>query len=116
MYYLKYKEEVGVSGEILQVVGAIGQLGQCVVLGTVKLRGCCKEASVWGIYFLCYLLIIFQIKLLLFTLFCTVDILLCLRHLAEPRYSEFYNLLARWSNVFSRNKYNVGITQEEYAI
>ena len=51
-----------------------------------------------------------------YSVFRTIDILLCLRHLAEPRYSKFYNLLARWSNVFSRNKYDVGITKEEYAI
>ena len=34
MYYIKYNKEVGVSGELLQVVGANSQLGSCVVLGT----------------------------------------------------------------------------------
>ena len=34
IYYAKYKEGVGVSGEVLQVVGANGQLGWRVVLGT----------------------------------------------------------------------------------
>ena len=31
IYYVKYKEEVGVSREILQDVGANGQLGWCCV-------------------------------------------------------------------------------------
>ena len=34
IYYIKYKEGVGVSGEVLQVVGAKGQSGWCVVSGT----------------------------------------------------------------------------------
>ena len=33
-YCVKYKEGVGVSWEVLQVVGANSQLGQCIVLGT----------------------------------------------------------------------------------
>ena len=36
--------------------------------------------------------------------------------MAEPAYSEFYTLFACWSNVFSCNKYNVGLTKEEYYI
>ena len=36
--------------------------------------------------------------------------------MAEPAYSEFYTLFACWSNVFSHNKYNVGLTKEEYYI
>ena len=51
-----------------------------------------------------------------YSVFRTFDISLCLKHLAEPAYSEFYTLFARWSNVFSCNKYNVGLTKEEYYI
>ena len=51
-----------------------------------------------------------------YTVFCTFDISLCFKHLAEPAYSEFYTLSAHWSNVFSCNKYNVGLTKEEYYI
>ena len=36
--------------------------------------------------------------------------------MAEPAYSGFITLFARWSNVFSCNKYDVGLTKEEYFI
>ena len=117
IYYIKYKEEVGVSGEILQVVGANSQLGQCVVSGTSEAEQVLQRGQCMG-----YLFPLLSINYVLdkiasiYSFFCTVDIFLCLRHLAEHRYSEFYNLLARWSSVFSRNKCNVGITKEEYAI
>ena len=51
-------------------------------------------------------------NLLLILFFCTFNISLCLNHLAEPAYSEFYTLFAHWSNVFSCNKYDVGLTKE----
>ena len=117
IYYIKYKEEVGVFGEILQVVGANGQLGRCVVSGTGEAERVLQRGQCMG-----YLFPLLNINYIsnkitsTYSVFRTIDISLCLRHLAEPRYSEFYNLLARWSNVFSRNKYNVGITKEEYAI
>ena len=31
-------------------------------------------------------------------------------------FKEFFKLFSRWSIVFSRNKYNVGLTTEEYYI
>ena len=36
--------------------------------------------------------------------------------MADLAYSEFITLFARWSNVFSCNKYDVGLTKEEYFI
>ena len=51
-----------------------------------------------------------------YSVFCTFDILLCLKYLAEPVYSDFYTLFAHWSNVFSCNKYTVGLSKEEYYI
>ena len=36
--------------------------------------------------------------------------------MAEPAYSEFIILFAQWTNVFSCNKYDVGLTKEEYFI
>ena len=36
--------------------------------------------------------------------------------MADPAYSEFITLFAQWSNVFSCNKYDVGLTKEEYFI
>ena len=96
IYYVKYKEEVGVSGEILQVVGADGQLGRCVVLGTseaerVLQRGQCMR----------YLFPLLSIGYVsnkitsIYSVFGTIDILLCLRHLAEPRYSGFSQLVGK---------------------
>ena len=49
-----------------------------------------------------------------YTVFCTFDISLGLKHLAEMAYSEFITLFAGWSNVFSCNKYNERLTKEEY--
>ena len=50
IYYVKFKEEGGVSGEVLQVVGANGQLGWFIVLRTGEAEGCCRKASVWGFF------------------------------------------------------------------
>ena len=47
-----------------------------------------------------------------YTVFHIFDISLGLKHLADPAYSEFMTLFARWSNVFSYNKYDVGLTKE----
>ena len=117
IYYVKYKEEVGVFGEILQVVGADGQLGRCVVSGTGEAERVLQRGQCMGYLFPLLNIDYISNKITsTYSVFCTIDILLYLRHLAEPWYSEFYNLLARWSNVFSHNKYNVGITKEEYAI
>ena len=68
IYYVKYKEEVKVSGEVLQVVGANGQLGQCNVLWTSEAERVLQRGQCMEYYFLCYLSIMFQIKLIIFTL------------------------------------------------
>ena len=52
----------------------------------------------------------------LYTVFRTFDISLGLKHLADPAYSEFITLFARWSNVFSHNKYDVSLTKKEFFI
>ena len=36
--------------------------------------------------------------------------------MTDPAYSEFMTLFAQWQNVFSCNKYDVGLTKEEYFI
>ena len=51
-----------------------------------------------------------------YTVFCTYNISLGLKLLAEPAFSEFITLFAWWSNVFSWNNYYVGLTKEEYFI
>ena len=98
-------------------MGANGQLGRCIVLGTGDAERVLQRGQCMGYLFPLLTINYISNKITsICSVFCTVDISLCLRHLAEPRYSEFYNLLARWPNVFSGNKYNVGITKEEYAI
>ena len=96
IYYVKYKEEVGVSGEILQVVGANGQLGRCVVSGTGEAERVLQRGQCMGYLFPLLTINYISNKITsTYSVFCTIDILLCLRHLAEPRYKEFYSLLAR---------------------
>ena len=51
IYYVKFKEEVGVSGEVLQVVGADRQLGRDVVLGTSEAERVLQKGQCVGYLF-----------------------------------------------------------------
>ena len=39
-----------------------------------------------------------------------------LNHLKESAFKEFFKLLSEWLFIFLKNKYDVGITREEYVI
>ena len=100
-YYVKYKDELQVSGEFLKVVSEDGQLGMCIVSGQDSEEFILQKGQC-----LCFLFPLHSVNLIsnydtssYYTVFCTFDISLCLKHLAEPAYSEFYTLFAVWSNV-----------------
>ena len=48
--------------------------------------------------------------------FQTLDLSLGISHLKGTAFKEMLDLLIKWSPIFLRNKYNVGLTQEEYVI
>ena len=48
--------------------------------------------------------------------FQTLDLSLGISHLKGTVFKEMLDLLIKWSPIFSRNKYDVGLTQEEYVI
>ena len=50
IYYVNYKEGVGVSGEKLQVEGVNSQLGRCVVLGTGEAERVLQKRPVYGVF------------------------------------------------------------------
>ena len=98
-------------------MGANRQLGWCIVSGTGEYERVLQKGQFVG-----YLFPLLSINSItnkitsVYSVFCTFDILLCLKHLAELTYSEFCNLLARRSSVFSCNMYEVGIKKEENSI
>ena len=46
----------------------------------------------------------------------SLDFLVAVSHLVDDKYTKWMKLFADWLNVFSRNKYNVGLTTELYKI
>ena len=48
--------------------------------------------------------------------FQTLDLSLGISHLKGTLFKEMLDILIKWLPIFSRNKYNVGLTQEEYVI
>ena len=48
--------------------------------------------------------------------FCLLDFSVGLNHLKESAFKEFFKLLSEWLFIFLKNKYDVGITREEYVI
>ena len=48
--------------------------------------------------------------------FQTLDLSLGISHLKGTVFKEMLDLLIKWLPIFSRNKYDVGLTQEEYVI
>ena len=56
-----------------------------------------RKGSVFVFFFLCLALFLTFNKNTsssCYSVFCTIDISLCLKHLAEPAYSEFYTLFS----------------------
>ena len=96
VYFVKYKDESHVSGEFLKAVSEDGQLGTCVVSGQGREEFILQKGQCF-----CFIFSLLNVELISnkktsssYSVFCTFDISLCLKHLAEPAYSEFYTLFA----------------------
>ena len=115
MYYVQYKDGSCIEGEFLKVADSEGFLGQCEIQSTGQSKVVIQKNQVLSVLFpLLKNVDILPNKFISsYTVFRKFDISLGLKHLADPAYSEFITLFAQWLNVFSCNKYDVGLTKEE---
>ena len=119
VYFVKYKEDLNLEGEILKLASDDGQIHRCELIGKGKTDRVIQKGQCLGsIYPLLDASNSFINKNNSNSYFVirTFDLEIPLKHLAGPMFKEFFKLFSCWLNVFSRNKYDVGLTTEEYYI
>ena len=113
--FLQYTEKRNVQGDFLAEKNNEGFIERIEVEGRNKESSILQRGQCVGWFF--SLLVVKVNKVVhSYFVFKTLDLCLGISHLKGYVFKGLMNFLVKWSPIFSQNKYEVGLTQEEYVI